>query len=103
MAFYWYSKAAKQGVRDSQYRSDCRTALVKASSGELRLRIPLLGGLAKPRDSDAETLLTEFAHARDVVIEPPIPIEDIMEKHLKFGIEFDDRQFDQLQRVETSR
>ena len=25
-----------------------------------------------------------------VTIEPPIPIEDIVEKHLKLGIEFDD-------------
>jgi hypothetical protein len=41
-------------------------------------------------ERDAEALLAEFAHARDVVIEPPIPIEDIMEKHLKLGIEFDD-------------
>ena len=28
--------------------------------------------------------------ARGVTIEPPIPIEDIVEKHLKLGIEFDD-------------
>ena len=41
-------------------------------------------------ERDAEALLAEFAHARVVVIEPPIPIEDIMEKHLKLGIEFDD-------------
>ena len=38
-------------------------------------------------ERNAEALLTEFAHARDVVIEPPIPIEDIMEKYLKLGIE----------------
>ena len=41
-------------------------------------------------ERNAEALLAEFAHARDVVIEPPIPIEDILEKHLKLGIEFDD-------------
>ena len=41
-------------------------------------------------ERDAEALLAEFARARDVVIEPPIPIEDIVEKHLKLGIEFDD-------------
>ena len=41
-------------------------------------------------ERNAEALLAEFAHARDVVIEPPIPIEDIMEKYLKLGIEFDD-------------
>ena len=34
--------------------------------------------------------LAEYAHARGVVIEPPIPIDDIVEKHLKIGIEFDD-------------
>jgi hypothetical protein len=41
-------------------------------------------------EADAESLLVEFAHARDVVIEAPIPIEDIIEKHLKLGVEFDD-------------
>jgi IrrE N-terminal-like domain len=41
-------------------------------------------------ERDAASLLTEYAQARDVVIEPPIPIEDIVEKHLKLGIEFDD-------------
>ena len=41
-------------------------------------------------EKDAESLLAEFAHARDVVIEPPIPIEDIIEKHLKLSVEFDD-------------
>ncbi len=39
---------------------------------------------------DAEALLAEFARARSVVIEPLIPIEDIVEKHLKLGIEFND-------------
>jgi hypothetical protein len=41
-------------------------------------------------ERDAEALLAEFAHARSVIIEPPISIEDIMEKHLRLGIEFDD-------------
>ena len=41
-------------------------------------------------ERDAEALLAEYAQARGVVIEPPIPIEDIVEKHLKLGIEFDD-------------
>jgi Zn-dependent peptidase ImmA (M78 family) len=40
-------------------------------------------------ESDAALLLAEYAHARDIVIAPPIPIEDIVEKHLKLGIEFD--------------
>ena len=54
----------------------------------MRKFVPYLAEEAIERD--AEALLAEFAHARDVVIEPPIPIEDIMEKHLKLGIEFDD-------------
>lgn len=41
-------------------------------------------------ERDATALLAEYAHARSVVITPPIPIEDIVEKHLKLGIEFDD-------------
>ena len=39
---------------------------------------------------DAAGLLAEYARARGVAIVPPIPIEDIVEKHLKLGIEFDD-------------
>ena len=41
-------------------------------------------------ERDAAALLAEFAQARSVVIAPPIPIEDIVEKHLKLGIEFED-------------
>src|ERR1700731_2388773 len=41
-------------------------------------------------EGDAALLLAEYAQARGVVIVPPIPIEDIVEKHLKLGIEFDD-------------
>ena len=41
-------------------------------------------------ERDAAALLTEYAQVRNVVIAPPIPIEDIVEKHLKLGIEFDD-------------
>lgn len=41
-------------------------------------------------ESDAALLLAEYAHARGIVIAPPIPIEDIVEKHLKLGIDFDD-------------
>jgi hypothetical protein len=41
-------------------------------------------------ERDAAALLAEYAQARSVVIAPPIPIEDIVEKHLKLGIEFDD-------------
>jgi hypothetical protein len=41
-------------------------------------------------EGDVAALLAEYAQARGVIIAPPIPIEDIVEKHLKLGIEFDD-------------
>jgi hypothetical protein len=41
-------------------------------------------------ERDATALLTEYARARGVAIAPPIPIENIVEKHLKLRIEFDD-------------
>lgn len=41
-------------------------------------------------EKDAEALLSEYAHARNVTIEPPIPIEEIVEKHLKLRVDFDD-------------
>jgi IrrE N-terminal-like domain len=41
-------------------------------------------------EKDAEVLLADYARARGVAIEPPIPIDDIIEKYLKIGIEFDD-------------
>ena len=41
-------------------------------------------------EHDAEVLLAEYAHARGVAVTPPIPIEDIVEKHLKLRIDFDD-------------
>ena len=40
-------------------------------------------------ERDAASLLAEYAQARSIVISPPIPIEDIVEKYLKLGIEFD--------------
>ena len=50
--------------------------------------VPYLSDEAIERD--AALLLADFAQARGVVIAPPIPIEDIVEKHLKLGLEFDD-------------
>lgn len=41
-------------------------------------------------EHDAEVLLAEYAYARGVAVKAPIPIEDIVEKHLKLRIEFDD-------------
>jgi hypothetical protein len=40
-------------------------------------------------EEDAKALLAEYAHARGVAIEAPIAIDDIIEKHLKIRIEFD--------------
>jgi len=41
-------------------------------------------------ERDAASLIAQYEHARGVTIEPPIPIEDIVEKYLKLRIEFDD-------------
>lgn len=47
-------------------------------------------------EKDAQALLANFTRARGIPIEAPIPVDDIIEKHLKLGIEFDDthRLFD---------
>ena len=50
--------------------------------------VPYLADEAIERD--AVSLIEEYEHARGVRIKPPIPIEDILEKHLKLRIEFDD-------------
>jgi len=41
-------------------------------------------------ERDAEALLAEYARARRIAITPPVPIDDIIEKHLKLSLEFDD-------------
>jgi Zn-dependent peptidase ImmA (M78 family) len=41
-------------------------------------------------EKDARALLAEYAQARGVALAAPVPIDDIIEKHLKIGIEFDD-------------
>jgi Zn-dependent peptidase ImmA (M78 family) len=41
-------------------------------------------------EKDAQALLADYARERGTPIEAPIPIDDIIEKHLKIGIEFDD-------------
>ena len=54
----------------------------------MTLRVPYIADEAIERD--AEALLAQYAHARGVEIRAPIPIEDIVEKHLKLRVEFDD-------------
>ena len=41
-------------------------------------------------ERDVAALLAEYQQARCVVIRRQLPIDDIVEKHLKLGIEFDD-------------
>jgi hypothetical protein len=41
-------------------------------------------------ESDAAALLADYERSRGVTILRAVPIEDIVEKHLKLGIEFDD-------------
>jgi IrrE N-terminal-like domain len=54
----------------------------------MTLRVPFISDEAIERD--AEALLAQYAHARRLVVKAPIPIEDIVEKHLKLRVEFDD-------------
>ena len=54
----------------------------------MTLRVPYIADEAIERD--AEALLAQYAHARNVGIRAPIPIEDIVEKHLRLHVEFDD-------------
>ena len=54
----------------------------------MTLRVPYMPDDAVERD--AEALLAQYAHARGVEMRAPIPIEDIVEKHLKLRVEFDD-------------
>lgn len=41
-------------------------------------------------ETDAEALLDEFSKATGMALKAPVPIDDIVEKHLRLGIEFDD-------------
>lgn len=41
-------------------------------------------------ERDAEALLAEFSSQCGVTLAPPIPIEDIVEKHLRLKLDFDD-------------
>lgn len=41
-------------------------------------------------EKDAQALLADYARERGTPLEAPIPIDDVIEKHLKIGIEFDD-------------
>lgn len=47
----------------------------------MSIHVPYLSEEAIERD--AEGLLAEYEHARNVTITPPVPIEDIVENYLK--------------------
>lgn len=54
----------------------------------MALQVPFIADETIERD--AEALLAQYAHAKKAQIKAPIPIEDIVEKHLKLHVEFDD-------------
>ena len=54
----------------------------------MTLRVPYIADETIERD--AEALLAQYAHAKGLEVKAPIPIEDIIEKHLKLHTEFDD-------------
>jgi Zn-dependent peptidase ImmA (M78 family) len=54
----------------------------------MNLRVPYIDDDAIERDAAA--LLAQYASAKSLEIRAPIPIEDIVEKHLKLRVEFDD-------------
>jgi hypothetical protein len=56
----------------------------------MTLRVPFIADETIERD--AEALLAQYAHAKNIEIKPPIPIDDIVEKHLKLHVEFNDLQ-----------
>ena len=41
-------------------------------------------------EQQLDALIAQYAHARQLTIKLPIPVDDIVEKYLKLGIEFDD-------------
>jgi hypothetical protein len=54
----------------------------------MTVRVPFISEESIERDANA--LLAQFTRARHTEIKAPIPIEDIVEKHLKLQVEFDD-------------
>jgi len=54
----------------------------------MTLRVPYIADERIERD--AEALLAEYGHVKGSDVRAPIPIEDIVEKHLKLRVEFDD-------------
>jgi Zn-dependent peptidase ImmA (M78 family) len=55
---------------------------------EMTLQVPYIAD--ETIECDAEALLEQYAHATGLEVKAPIPIEGIVEKHLKLRVEFDD-------------
>src|SRR5215510_11338764 len=54
----------------------------------MTLRVPYIA--EETIERDAEALLAQYAQAKGLEVKAPIPIENIVEKHLKLRVEFDD-------------
>jgi Zn-dependent peptidase ImmA (M78 family) len=54
----------------------------------MTLQVPFISDETIERD--AEALLAQYTHAIGFEVKAPMPIEDIVEKHLKLRVEFDD-------------
>jgi hypothetical protein len=59
-----------------------------ADEDRMTLRVPYIA--EETIERDAEALLAQYAHAKGVEVKAPIPIEDIIEKHLRLRVEFND-------------
>lgn len=67
-----------EGFRDAEEVESCAMGLKVSYISDEKI------------ENDAQALLAGYARQRGTPIEAPIPIDDIIEKHLKIGIEFDD-------------
>src|SRR5262249_55418164 len=54
----------------------------------MTLRVPYIA--EETIERDAEGLLAQYRQARGLEVKAPIPIENIVEKHLKLRVEFND-------------
>ncbi len=85
------------GGRKRQKTSDGLGDLIDDAKEDDRVMAKFVPYLPKEHiERDAAALLAEYEQRRGVAIQPPIPIDDIVEKHLKLRIEFDDihRRYD---------
>src|SRR6202035_5761255 len=84
----WPAKCKKRKASDGLDGVGFNDADAKENADYMTKFVPYL--TEEAIEDDAVALLAEYAQARGVITAAPIPIEDIVEKHLKIGIEFDD-------------